>query len=110
MAGAAPRPSTYPSIPIMFSIAEIEKIAELACLELTEEEKRGFAEDFESILGYFKIIDSAKLPVEGPAEQVGQEKEMQGFREDRAEASGVEPGEFSPYLEDGHFKVPKVIE
>ena len=110
MAGVAPRRSTHPSIPIMFSIAEIERIAELACLELTEEEKRGFAEDFESILGYFKIIDSAKLPVEGPAEQAGQENEVRFFREDRAEASGVEPEEFSPYLEDGHFKVPKVME
>ncbi len=110
MAGAALRPSTHPSIPIMFSIAEIEKIAELACLELTEEEKRGFAEDFESILGYFKIIDSAKLPVEGQTEQAGQENEVRGFREDRAEASGIVPEEFSPYLEDGHFKVPKVIE
>ena len=110
MAGAAPRPPTHPSRPTMFSIAEIEKIAELACLELTEEEKREFAEDFESILGYFKIIDLAKLPVEGPAEQAGQEYEVRGFREDRAEASGIVLEEFSPYLEDGHFKVPKVIE
>jgi hypothetical protein len=32
------------------------------------------------------------------------------WREDVAESSGVTPESFSPYLEDRHFKVPKVIE
>jgi hypothetical protein len=32
------------------------------------------------------------------------------MRDDVPESSGVDPKSFSPYLEDHHFKVPKVIE
>ena len=93
----------------MFPIEEIEKIAELSSLELTAEEKALFARQFEDILNYFKVIDSAP-----PAAPDGAGAAATGiaprFREDRAVDSGISPREYSPHMEDGHFKVPKVIE
>lgn len=90
----------------MFPIEEIEKIAALASLELTEEEKTLFSRQFEHILNYFKVIDSAPQPEQSAATTV----ENPRFREDKAVDSGISPREFSPHLEDGHFKVPKVLE
>ena len=91
----------------MFPIEEIEKIAALASLELTDEEKTTLARQFEDILNYFKVIDAAPLS-EGEIADGGGESPL--FREDKAVDSGVSPQEFSDHLEDGHFKVPKVIE
>lgn len=89
----------------MFSISDIEKIATLSSLELTQEEKETFARQFESILAYFDQIQSLSLPVDAKPE-----KKADHLREDVARPSGITPQDFSPYLEDGHFKVPKVIE
>ncbi len=93
----------------MFPIEEIEKIAELSSLELTAEEKAMFAQQFEDILNYFKVIDSAPAaaPQSANAAATGIGPR---FREDRAVDSGISPREYSPHMEDGHFKVPKVIE
>ena len=91
----------------MFPIEEIEKIAELASLELTGEEKAMFAKQFEEILDYFKVIDSAP---QSEASTVPGPDNNPHFREDKAVDSGISPREFSPHMEDGHFKVPKVLE
>ena len=91
----------------MFPIEEIEKIASLASLELTDAEKQMLARQFEDILNYFKVIDSAPLP-EGITAGSGDDGPR--FREDVAVDSGISPREYSPHMEDGHFKVPKVIE
>ncbi len=89
-----------------FSLQQIEKIAALAKLELSPAEKRQFAEQFDSILGYVAMIQEVEVPkdleVEAPP--------LATLREDKAEPSGITPESFSPYLESGHFKVPKVIE
>lgn len=91
----------------MFLVEEIEKIATLARLELTGQEKETLARQFEEILNYFKIMEdapagNARAADFGPAGPL--------FREDVAVTSGVSPEDFSPHLENGHFKVPKVIE
>ena len=91
----------------MFPIEEIEKIADLASLELTAVEKEIFARQFEDILNYFKIIDSAPA---SPGTYAAPARNGPLFREDVAVESGISPREFSPHLESGHFKVPKVIE
>ena len=90
-----------------FSSDDIAKIAKLASLELTEEEKQTFAHQFEQILDYFHVIDNAPLP-----DHLGDDPTQTNphVREDTAVTSGVDPKSFSPHLEDGHFKVPKVIE
>ena len=91
----------------MFSIADIEKIAALARLQLTAEEKALFAEQFQTILDYFSRIEAVPLPEQRTQEQ---SLEREHMREDRPVPSGISPAEFSAYLENGHFKVPKVIE
>jgi aspartyl/glutamyl-tRNA(Asn/Gln) amidotransferase C subunit len=87
-------------------LADIEKIAELASLELSEGEKRQLVQQFQEILAYFRKIDAVALPerTETSAEPPAP------LREDEAVPSGVSPETFSPHLENGHFKVPKVIE
>ena len=89
-----------------FSPTDIEKIAELASLELTEAEKTQFADQFQEILTYFKKIDEAPV-----MELHDHDVDSAGhLREDTAATSDVSPESFSWYLESGHFKVPKVIE
>ena len=90
----------------LITLAEIEKIANLAALELTAEEKEQLVRQFEEILGYFKMIDAVVLP-KAQDHTVDAEDHM---RDDVAVKSPVSPGSFSPYLERGQFKVPKVIE
>ena len=90
-----------------FSTAEIEKIADLANLELTDEEKRTFVRQFGEILSYFKKIEAVET---ASVDRAAQEQPRPRYREDRAERSGVSPEDFSAYLENGHFKVPRVIE
>lgn len=91
----------------MFDIQDIEKIADLARLKLTDEEKATFVEQFQTILDYFQKIQAVPLP---DSVTLDPDNIQAHLREDRAEPSGVSPESFSPYLESGHFKVPKVIE
>jgi len=90
----------------IITLAEIEKIARLASLELTQEEKEQFVRQFEDILTYFKKLDAVQLyEIHDPAaDSTGH------MRDDAVVKSDVVPESFSPYLESGHFKVPKVIE
>jgi len=90
-----------------FTTAEIEKIAELAKIELNSEEKENFSKQFNDILGYFRKIQDLDLAPEDP--EVAADV-LPRFRDDRTNPSGITPEEFSPYLENGHYKVPKVIE
>ena len=90
----------------IITLQDIERIAELAALELTPEEKQRFVQQFEDILTYFKKIDAA--PVSDVQDHPVDTADH--LRDDVARPSGVRPDEFSPYLESGHFKVPKVIE
>jgi aspartyl-tRNA(Asn)/glutamyl-tRNA(Gln) amidotransferase subunit C len=90
-----------------FTIADIEKIARLANLELSREEKQVFAGQFNAILDYFAKIQQVKLPPDSELDAPGAVMPM---RDDEPEPSGISPESFSPYLEDRYFKVPKVIE
>lgn len=90
----------------IITLADIEKIGELASLELTPREKQELVREFQDILEYFKKIDQVELPELGDrsTDQAG------ALREDIVVESGVSPDSFSDHLEDGHFKVPRVIE
>jgi aspartyl-tRNA(Asn)/glutamyl-tRNA(Gln) amidotransferase subunit C len=90
-----------------FTIEQVEKIAQLANLDLTAEEKRTFAAQFTAILDYFAKIGQAKLP---PDSELAKDNAPTVMRDDEPEASGVSPESFSEYLENRHFKVPRVIE
>ena len=90
----------------LITLTEIEKIANLAALELTVREKEQMVRQFEDILGYFKMIDAVKLPAAQDHPVDGEDH----MRDDVTVKSDVSPDSFSSHLESGHFKVPKVIE
>ena len=91
----------------MISVDEVKKIARLSCLELSEEENEQYAKEFNIILEHFEVLKTAEL---------GEEVEEQSIhlpgegREDERKTSSVSPQDFSPYLENGFFKVPRVID
>ena len=90
-----------------FSPEEVRKIAHLSSLELTDKETKVFAEHFSGILDYFELLKTADIPE--TATDVN-ESHLCGTREDKMEKSSVSPEQFSSYLENGFFKVPRVIE
>ena len=91
----------------MISVDEVKKIARLSCLELSEEETEKYTKEFNTILEHFEVLKTAEL---------GEEVEDQSIylpgegREDERKTSPVSPQDFSPYLENGFFKVPRVID
>ena len=90
-----------------FSPEEVRKIARLSSLELTENETDIFAEQFSVILDYFELLKTAEI-LEVTAKT--NESYLSGSREDKMVKSPVSPEQFSQYLENGFFKVPRVID
>jgi len=89
-----------------FTPDDVRKIARLASLELTEKETEVFAEQFSSILEYFEVLKDVKIL---DLSRDTDESHLKNGREDKVVQSNVSPEQFSPYLEKGFFKVPKVI-
>jgi len=90
-----------------FSKEEVRKIARLSSMELTEKETEIFAEQFSVILQYFELLKNVEIPDD--VSNVD-EKNLEGGRKDKIVNSPVSPEQFSPYLKDGFFKVPRVID
>lgn len=90
-----------------FSIDEVRKIARLSSLELTDNEAEVFAEQFSTILDYFELLKTVDIP-----ETVTDvdESDLSGIRDDKMVESPVSPEQFCAYLENGFFKVPRVID
>jgi len=93
---------------------EVEKIAELARLELAEEEKEKFAEDLSSVLGYVQKLSEVNIekvePVTG-----GTSLESVTRKDDEMKCiADFEMREqilsASPNREDDYFKVPSILE
>lgn len=93
----------------MVSKDTIEKVAAIARLELTEEEKESFAKDLESILKAFSTLDKAKVKDTKPTFQPIEVKNV--VREDKIEPSlsQEEALSNSPNKDKGFFKGPKVV-
>lgn len=93
--------------------AEVEKIAELARLELTPDETAAFTKQLGSILSHIEKLNELGTSEVEPMSHcltVGSETEV-ALRDDL-----VRPGigqslatQNAPDSEDGYFKVPKVI-
>ena len=79
----------------------------LSSLDLTEEETESYSEQFTSILKFFEILKTAEFFEELVEEAIQLPEEG---RSDECKQSSVELDHFSPYLEEGFFKVPKVID
>ncbi len=90
-----------------FTPEEVTKIARLSSLELTEKETEKFAEQFSTILGYFQLLKEVEISdVNCDADP----SHLNNIREDKVIKSPVLPENFSPYVEKGFFKVPKIID
>ena len=90
-----------------FTPEEVTKIARLSSLELTEKETEKFAEQFSTILEYFQLLKEVEISdVNCDADP----NHLNKVREDKVVKSSVSPENFSPYVEKGFFKVPKIID
>jgi len=88
---------------------EVKKVANLARLELNEDEINSHAEQLEKILEYIKQlekIDTDDVPCTTRAIEV-----INVFRKDEKKNSDCieELLELGPLIEDKYFKVPKII-
>ena len=89
---------------------DIEKVARMARLELLEEEKETFGNQLEQILTYMEQLN--RLDTTGVEPTSHAIPIQNAFREDETKSSfpheevlGIAPEE-----EDGHFRVPRIIE
>lgn len=87
---------------------EVEHVAKLARLELSEEEKEKYTEQFSSILDYFNQLK--EVNTEGVEPMVHVLPVRNVMREDKAEISSnkEEILKNAPVEENGFFKVPKI--
>lgn len=93
----------------MVSVEEVYHTAELAKIEISEEEAEKFRKEFKSILDYFNILDEVEEDVE-PTFQVLPLRNV--FREDKPGEclSQDEALKNATHKEEGYFKGPRVVE
>ncbi|GAB4546947.1 MAG: Asp-tRNA(Asn)/Glu-tRNA(Gln) amidotransferase subunit GatC [Thermodesulfovibrionia bacterium] len=89
---------------------DIEHIALLARLGLTDEEKEVFGRQLGSIIGYIGKLNQLNTSDVEPTSHVIEMRNV--FREDRIEASldMDEAMENAPSKKGGFYKVPRIIE
>jgi aspartyl-tRNA(Asn)/glutamyl-tRNA(Gln) amidotransferase subunit C len=88
-------------------IKDVENLANLARIELSEEEKKDLLHDMDSILGYVKQIEEMKVKDAEPEYQicnVWREDEIEG----REFSKELIMGQF-PDAQDGFLKVKKIL-
>ncbi len=91
-------------------IKQIEQVASLSRIKLTDKEKDIFREQLTDILGYIEKLNELDTDDVQPMAYATSIKNV--FREDRQESSfpRQEILELSPSSANGFFKVPKVLE
>jgi aspartyl-tRNA(Asn)/glutamyl-tRNA(Gln) amidotransferase subunit C len=89
---------------------DIEKVARLARLELSEEEKETFGNQIEQILTYMEQLN--RLDTSGVEPTSHAIPIYNVFRDDEVKPSfpHEEVLAIAPDEEEGHFKVPRIIE
>jgi len=89
---------------------DIEKVARLARLELSEEEKVTFGSQLEQILAYMEQLN--RLDTSGVEPTSHAIPVYNVFREDEVKPSSPQEEvlAIAPDDEEGHFKVPRIIE
>ena len=89
---------------------DIEKVARLARIELSQDEKKIFGAQLEQILNYMEQLNEVDTTGVEPTSHAIALYNV--FREDEVRPS-FQRGEvlgISPEEEDGHFRVPRIIE
>ncbi len=89
---------------------QIEKIAELARLNLKPEEKEKLSKELDAILGYVKNLESLDTKNVEPTSHVLNLENV--FREDEVKPSEVRDDilKHAPAVEGKFFKVPKIVD
>lgn len=87
---------------------EVEHIAELAKIELTEDEKNTFSDQLDRILEYFKKIDELELEGVEPTTHVMDVYNVFRKDEERESLPQEEVLENAPEKEDDYIKAPRV--
>ena len=99
-----------PSAPLakeLISIETVEKVAKIARLNLTSDEKQRFQKDLNDILSAFKVLDEAKAD-EKPSFQPYDIKDV--LREDKEEEPlGQKALDNTKHKEKGFIKGPRVV-
>jgi aspartyl-tRNA(Asn)/glutamyl-tRNA(Gln) amidotransferase subunit C len=88
---------------------EVEHVAWLAHIELTEEEKEVFTEQFNRILGFFKKIDEADTERVPPTYHVLDLINIQRADEAGESLPKEEPLKNAPRKEERFFKSPRIV-
>jgi len=90
-------------------LALLRRTADLARLELTDEEAARLAPQFDAILGHFQVL--ASVDVEGIPPTLGATELVDVKRADEPRPSGPTEAllEEAPDRRDGHYGVPKTI-
>ena len=97
----------------MLTKKEVEKIAELARLGISEEEKEKFAEDLSLVLGYVDKLSEVNVekvePMTGGTNLesiMRKDDESKDFADDEMKAEILNA---APNKESGYFKVPSIL-
>jgi aspartyl-tRNA(Asn)/glutamyl-tRNA(Gln) amidotransferase subunit C len=93
----------------MLTIQEVEYVAKLACLSLTEDEKKIFSQQLGDILDFAQELN--KLNTEGIEPAFHSFPLTNVFREDEVGASLEQELALSnaPQREESYFRIPKII-
>jgi len=83
------------------------KVAKLARLKLQSDEETYFKEKFNKIMDYVGTISEVEITSDMKSKD---ESQQQIYRPDKKDESPVKPDQFSDYVDNNFFKVPKVIE
>jgi len=90
--------------------SDVEHVATLARLELSEEEKGKFSEQISSVLEYFEKLDKAETADVGPIDQINSMENIAREDEIGEKCDRKELLANSPEQEDGFIKVKAVFE
>lgn len=97
----------------MLTEKEVEKIAGLARLGISEEEKGKFAEDLSLVLGYVQKLSEVNIekvePITGGTNLesiVRKDDESKDIADDKMKADIINA---APEKEDSYFKVPSIL-
>jgi len=92
-----------------FSKDTIEKVAKLALLDLTEEEKGIFSKQLEDIISYFKKLDNLDTSNVEPTTHAIDLKNV--YREDMptSSLSNEDALKNTEHKKDGYFKAPRIL-
>ncbi|MFQ5559407.1 MAG: Asp-tRNA(Asn)/Glu-tRNA(Gln) amidotransferase subunit GatC [Nitrospinota bacterium] len=94
----------------MVTVKEAEAVARLARLELKEDEKGEIAEKLSDVLDNIKHLNKLDTENVGFVLTSGQGRDDLRVDEDRPVASHGDLMENAPEKENGHFRVPKVLD